>query len=576
MLGELFGKVLDMSLVGCYSILVVMVFRFLLSKLERKYAYYLWFVVFLNLCVPFSIQGVFSLIPDSVAEFSIVDAVDGALGANSQGEIGNDGEVATLGGMQAAAGVNFTLAGGDLRNNGYLPQTPMEKEESLPMKIAAGIWLAGIIFMLVWNLAGTVQLKKQVSKVNWVRYSRKNGIAEVAGLDAPFLWGVLKPMIYLPTDLEDEERRYVVAHERYHRKRKDYLIKIAVSFVVTIHWFNPFVWAAYALFCKDMEISCDEAVILQSRENIRKQYAGSLLKYAARQNGYSLTPITFGEPAVKTRIKNVLHVKKRGILFSVLAVICVASVAAGLVLRPSAEESMEDNSSQMADDQDVFGGNTSETDDSLTLWDDVFFTAERVEQSGTALSEEQKMLLQAMCNYIPEFGGRSEMDEDFWRYFIFGSYTCVPVNENGEYEPIYGEGEHIWVYREDLGFEEGEFKIGEEYVREYARLLFGVDMPEFYPAFEDMSEGQTALYYQDGYYYIGDSDFGEPQYQFRDLEAAPGSQENSVYVNYDIMMHNFDDGELESVGTVRFGLSAADNTNGFVITSKKMEFSEFE
>ena len=692
MLGELFQRVLDMSLIGCYSILIVMAVRLLLSRCERKFTYYLWFVVFLNLCIPLSFQGVFSLIPGFVAEFSVSDAVEDVLGAHRQN--GPDPIVipTTPDGIQVT-GSNHNFMLGNPDDADYLSQAQAEETTSLVIKTASGVWLAGIGVLLAWSLIGMLRLKRQISREYWVHFSREQGIAEVSELDTPFLCGIFNPMIYLPTDLEPEERQYVVAHEQYHRKRKDHLIKLAAFLVVVIHWFNPLVWAAYALFCQDMEISCDEAVLLKFKGNIRKQYAGSLLKYAARQSGFVLSPITFGEPAVKSRIKNVLRFRRRGVVISVLSIVCAASVAAGLILRPSAEEGMPQESDSFSEtenqnhsdgnepsDMDILppeedteanswygsyvvtdfifrgvnaigvdeaegmmsclveyspdafnsdgtlleapeyrealvsreefdtlyrgsgGGYTFETfgiegDSLLEVTVDnsdafgytfyvldgnriliyhpgnVFFLAERGQRSDIVLSEEQKSLLQTMCYYVPAFSGVSMTeDEDFWRGFVFNSFTCVPVDENGNYRPVYGEGEHIMVYREDLGFEEGEFKISERYVQEYARLMFGVEMPEFKPAFEAMGEGQTALYYQDGYYYIGDSDFGEAEYRFRDLEVFRERYDTSALANYDILMFN-DNREQEVVGTVQFHLYYTDNANGFVIMSKDVEYN---
>ena len=691
MLGELFQKVLDMSLIGCYSILIVIAVRLLLSRVERKFTYYLWFVVFLNLCIPLSFQGFFSLIPGFVAEFSVSDAVEDVLGI--QGQSGPDAVVIpTM--PDETQGTDYNFAWGNSHDADDLSQALAEETLPLEIKMASLVWLTGIAVLLMWSLAGMLRLKKRISRDHWIRFSRKQGIAEVAGLDTPFLWGIFKPMIYLPADLEPEEMRYIVAHEQYHKKRKDYLIKMAVFLVVAIHWFNPLVWVAYTLFCRDMEISCDEAVLLEFKENIRKQYAGSLLKYAARQSGFVLSPITFGEPAVKSRIKNVLRFRRRGIMISVLTVICVVSVAAGLVLRPSAEERMpqdsapssvtenqndlsENNPSDIAaqhpeeetntsswygsyivtdyiirgvtaigDEEaeglmmclmeyspdkfnsdgilleapayrenlvsreefatlyrgsgggctfETFGiegdsllevtiENSTELGNTFYVWDanriliyhpgGAFLIAERGQRPDIVLTDEQKSLLQAMCYYMPTLHGFWMTEGmNFWRDFIFYSFTSVPMDEDGNYRPIYGEGERVTVYREDLGFEEGEFKISERYVQEYARLIFGVEMPEFKPAFEDMGEGQTGLYYKDGYYYIGESDFGEQEYRFRDMEVFRERYDTFALVNYDILMFN-DNGEQEVVGTVQFRLDYADNANGFVIVNKEVTLNK--
>ena len=228
--------------------------------------------------------------------------------------------------------------------------------------------------------------------------------------------------------------------------------------------------------------------------------------------------------------------------------------------------------------------NSFELGNTFYVWDEnriliyhpggAFLIAERGQRPDIVLTDENKSFLQAMCYYMPTFTGIWETEnEDFWREFIFNSFTSVSMGEDGNYRPIYGEGEHVMVYREDLGSEEGEFKINERYVQEYARLIFGaeIEMPEFKPAFEDMEEGQTTLYYQDGYYYIGESDFGEEEYRFRDLEVSIERYGTFAHAYYDILMIN-DNGEQKVVGTVQFHLYHADNANGFIIASKEVEY----
>lgn len=204
-----------------------------------------------------------------------------------------------------------------------------------------------------------------------------------------------------------------------------------------------------------------------------------------------------------------------------------------------------------------------------------FLIAERGERPDIVLTDENKSFLQAMCYYMPTFVGLWETEnEDFWREFIFNSFTSVPTDGFGNYKPIYGEGEPVMVYREDWGMEEEAFKISERDVREYARLIFGaeMEMPEFKPAFEDVGEGQTLFYYQDGYYYIGGSDFGEEEYRFRDMEVFIERYGTFACVYYDILLHNVDSGEQEVVGTVQFHIYYADNANGFTIDSKEVNY----
>lgn len=348
--GELFGKILEMSLLGSYSVVLVLAVRAILGRWERKYVYYLWLVVFLNFCLPFSFQGKYSLIPAAVADFSLSeDTLQEGAGekgsvsafpkerdqepekeremhqkqepAYAQGQM----EALQMPDLEEAGDRNVTLREAAWRN-GALPEY---------------VWIAGILVILLCNLAGIFQTKRRIAKENWTAWSSKNRIAKVKGLPAPFLWGVFRPVIFLPSNLEEEEQRYIVAHENCHRRRKDPLVKVLAFLVVSIHWFNPFIWLAWALFCRDMEISCDEAVLAESGKNIKKQYAQSLLKYAAGQNGYRMLPLTFGEPSVKARIRNVLRFKKRNAAITAVVGICAVVVALGLLVRPGGEKGPE-------------------------------------------------------------------------------------------------------------------------------------------------------------------------------------------------------------------------------------------
>lgn len=352
MQGMLLNKILTMSLTGSYCILVVLLIRLLLKKCDRKYAYYLWFVVFLNLCLPFSLMGSFSLIPKPVAEFSVPATGNAVVAENTviaENAVVAENNVITENNemMESDAEKPENTANvatgifmqGNERANGVASgrQQDATVQKMSPMAVAQAVWLMGILLILLWNLISVRKLQRRIMAGNAVSLDESRCIVEVDSIDTPFLWGIFKPVIYLPVGMDEQEKSYIVAHESYHKHRKDYLAKIIVSAVVMLHWFNPLVWVAYALFCRDMEISCDEAVLSRTAENIKKQYAESLLKYAAKQNGYVITPLTFGEPSVKTRIKNALRFQKKGVLLSGIAFILVLGVALGLIFRPKAD-----------------------------------------------------------------------------------------------------------------------------------------------------------------------------------------------------------------------------------------------
>ncbi len=324
---DIFAQILQMSLIGCYSIGVVLLVRPLLARCGRRYAYYLWLIVFLNLCMPISLKGIFSLIPRQVAEFSL----------ESQFDRGEGDMVFSLPLQLEEQKLSEEVA--EQRIPPTEDREPVKRQQADNFQgryaeILQSIWLLGVLLLLVWNLTEAFALNRRLSHTTWASADEKNQVVEIAGLPTPFLWGIIHPVIYLPAGLKGEERKYVLLHERCHQKRLDYLIQPLLLLVTILHWFNPLVWLAYNLCHKDMEMSCDEAVLAHFEKQVRKTYARSILKYAAKQNRYVINPLTFGEPSVKSRIQHVLQYKKKHMFYSVLAIISIGILSIGLLIRP--------------------------------------------------------------------------------------------------------------------------------------------------------------------------------------------------------------------------------------------------
>ncbi len=336
MKGMLFSKVLHMSLIGCYSFFIVLLVRIFLKKIAHKYCYYLWLIVFLNLCIPISFFSSFSLIPKQIQNFTLQreKSLDNTSKRQTNDEYSEIILIRDSGTQIYGKNYHEMFADESLENTEYTENV----SEAAPFQwkqlllLAERIWLLGIFGFMIYSIYSAVKLNIQLKKSEKRYIDREYLIVESSGIDTPFLWGA-PPKIYLPTDMEAEEQKYIIEHEKYHRKRKDYLIKIIIYAITILHWFNPLVWLSYNLCCKDMEISCDEIVLDGADLSVRKKYAHSLLKYAAKQNRYVITPLTFGEPSVRSRIKNVLKYKKRGIVISVIAVLVTIFIAVGLFAR---------------------------------------------------------------------------------------------------------------------------------------------------------------------------------------------------------------------------------------------------
>lgn len=180
------------------------------------------------------------------------------------------------------------------------------------------------------------------------------------------------------------------------------------------------------------------------------------------------------------------------------------------------------------------------------------------------LSEDGKAFLEKMCYYMPDWSGYGSLDEGFWKDFLFLSFTSPEWVENGRAMTICGETDYVYRQRDGMDTSEGEVKISREAVEAYVKLAMGCEMPEFVPAYEDMEQGRTTLYYKDGFYYIGSSDFGSVGYIFRDCEVHEEAYDTYALVTFDV----FVDEQDNVIGTDVFQIYPADNENGFTVISK--------
>lgn len=283
-------KLLDMSISASYLIMAVLLIRLLISRLPKKFICMLWGLVFVRLVMPFELESGLSLLPaESPVERavsyqnipSVESAVTGAGGSVSQ-PLSENG----TGLISSTQGMNLS---------------------EILWTGAFVLWLAGVIVLSVWAWRSYKNLKKKVSGARLLC----EGIYYTPQIQSPFILGILRPIIYVPfTDLAAEKG--VIAHEKAHLKRFDYLTKPLAYGILVLHWFNPLVWAAFGGFCKDIESACDEKVVSAMALPERKAYSASLLAFASDNGKSGFCPLAFGEVGVKERVKNVLRFKKPG------------------------------------------------------------------------------------------------------------------------------------------------------------------------------------------------------------------------------------------------------------------------
>lgn len=323
----IFLQVLNMSLTASWAIGAVLLARLLLRKAPRRYTYWLWMVVLFRLACPVSVESVLSLIPSARP----VPA-----------------DIA----LQATPQVHTGLPALDRAVNASLPAaTPAVSANPLQIWVAVGaaVWAAGALALLVYTLVTVIRLAVGLRAARPLPQPGGAGnVYQLENIRSPFVFGLLRPRIYLPAGLTSAETGHILAHERTHLRRGDNWLKPLAWLLLCIHWFNPLVWVSFFLLERDMELSCDELVVRRYSTEQRKAYSMTLLQLSGAHRFVGGCPLAFGESNVKGRVKNVMKLKKTTLLASVLAIAMVAVVCIGCGANPASSAGNPAGDSQSA------------------------------------------------------------------------------------------------------------------------------------------------------------------------------------------------------------------------------------
>lgn len=311
---DVFLKLVNLSISASWLILAVLVLRVVLKKAPKWVMPLLWGVVALRLVCLFSIESALSLIPS--AETIPIEIV-----------------------TETREPVLYEQATLDIVTNPTLPsaaEVPVgvsRQQAQVDFNIYSVLWLAGMAALLVHALVSAGKLKRKLATAILLR----DNIYESEFVDSPFVFGVVKPNIYLPMHMDEGTAAYVIAHECAHLARRDHWWKVLGYLVLALHWFNPLVWVAYILFCRDIELACDEKVVKGLDGAARADYSQALLSCAAPKRAVAACPLAFGEGNIKTRVKSALHYKKPAFWVAAAAVLAVVIVAVCFLTNPRSE-----------------------------------------------------------------------------------------------------------------------------------------------------------------------------------------------------------------------------------------------
>ena len=310
-MNELFLKIINMSISASWLILAVLILRLVLKQAPKWVNVLLWGIVAVRLICPFSFKSALSLIP-SAETFP----------------------------EKIISGPSFDIQTGispvDNRINDYLGDwyfegvtVPANNGNNI-MTILTIVWTIGILLLVAYTVISYWRLHREID----IAVRCKDNIFQSENVSSPFVLGIINPRIYLPFSMNEQDLEHVVAHEQAHIRRKDHWWKPLGFLLLTIYWFNPLMWLAYVLLCRDIELACDEKVIKKLGNEQRADYTQALVACSVNRRMIAACPLAFGEVGVKDRVKSVMNYKKPAFWGVVLAVIACVIVAVCFLTNP--------------------------------------------------------------------------------------------------------------------------------------------------------------------------------------------------------------------------------------------------
>lgn len=310
-MNELFLKIVNRSISAGWIVLAVLLLRFAFKKAPRWVNVLLWGIVALRLILPFSVESTLSLIP-SAETISLNIMTDKTPSVHT-------GVPALNSVINPVIGSSLAPAPGDSAN-------PLQ----IWIPVLSMIWGIGVTVLLLYTAVSYRRLQRNVSEAVILR----DNIFRSENVGSPFVLGVIRPRVYLSYKLDGQDLDHVIAHEQAHIRRRDHWWKPLGFLLLTIHWFNPLMWLAYVLLCRDIELACDEKVIQALGSEQRADYTRTLVACSVSRSMIAACPLAFGEVGVKERVKSVMNYKKPAFWIIILAVIACAAAAVCFLTNP--------------------------------------------------------------------------------------------------------------------------------------------------------------------------------------------------------------------------------------------------
>lgn len=397
----IFLKLLEMSLLASLIVLAVLLLRLILKKAPKWIFVVMWGIVLIRLVCPFSIESPVGLMPESES-IQISSGIENTIKIPHLSLPNNEN-------INNNQSTNNNSTVQDIVSND-------EKTNNHPIKwvnIASVIWSLGASVLLVYMIVTYVGIKRKVRTA----VKLKCNIYQSENVDSPFVLGVIRPKIYLPFKINEQDVKNVIAHEKAHIKRKDYLWKPLGFMVLSVHWFNPLIWISYVLLCRDIEAACDEKVIKDYTVEQKADYSQALLSCSVKNKRISACPLAFGEGSVKKRVKSVINYKKPAFWVIVVAIVLCVVLAVCFLTNRNHDDKNKNNVNSDENKNIVCESNV------FTDFEGVYLTVKSIETADNG-------------NKILNLIWRNDTSEEM----IFGEMYTIEYKDGNEWKDV-SEGE---------------------------------------------------------------------------------------------------------------------------------------
>lgn len=476
---------------GMVAVVILAVFavRALLRKCPKKYSYALWAIVGIRMLFDLPIASGWSLfnlfrLVKSRSQMSEIAHYTGVSGVHAQTAVQNV--------TQISAGSRVT---GDAASEAGLTAAMTTSQKICAVLFF--VWLIGIFLFLGYGMYSYIKCRSMVRTAVRLTVNETSGnvrrtikIWECDCIPSPFVLGIFCPQIYIPFRMKEEEQQYILAHESWHIRRHDPLWKLIAFVLLAVYWWNPLAWIAFFYMTRDMEMSCDEAVLAQFGNQIKKGYSASLLAFAMERHPYSFAPVAFGEADAGRRIKNVLNFKKPHTWVAAIATLLIVIVAVSCLTnqKPSGIKTVNPTETVESTQKPVQENMVdAKTEQSIGEWAQAFCDRDAAKIMKMTTEEAQADLEKAQLLWVdgdtPSFGWSSP-----WPWGSFGDsfggtgkemngYWLHEINPEVQTAEIlyYAETSdpHVSVWIENIHYTQknGKFQITKEEINQFADSL---------------------------------------------------------------------------------------------------------